>query len=308
MSKLRAYLELFRLPNVFTAAADVLMGFLVTHAVVDEPALLAVLVASSAALYLAGMVLNDVFDFERDTQERPARPLPSGRISRAATSRLGYGLLGLGVVLGWSASVLAGELRSGVVATLLALCVLAYDGVLKKTPLGPLAMGGCRFLNVLLGMSAAPTWFAVHWLIAAGVGVYIVGVTWFARTEAKQSNAWQLAAATLVMGAGLVMLAFFPSWETLELREQAAFAFASNLGPKWYMLWAMLGLSIGYRASLAVFDPRPARVQMAVKHCLQSLIVLDAAVCFGARGMSDAVLILLLLLPTMFLGRWIYQT
>ena len=34
--------------------------------------------------------------------------------------------------------------------------VVAYDGVLKNTPLGPVAMGSCRTLNVLLGMSAAP--------------------------------------------------------------------------------------------------------------------------------------------------------
>ena len=34
-SKLRAYLELLRLPNVFTAIADVLMGFLLTHASIE---------------------------------------------------------------------------------------------------------------------------------------------------------------------------------------------------------------------------------------------------------------------------------
>ena len=36
-SKLRAYLELFRLPNVFTSIADVMMGYLFTHTVVDTP-------------------------------------------------------------------------------------------------------------------------------------------------------------------------------------------------------------------------------------------------------------------------------
>ena len=29
---MRAYLQLFRLPNVFTAVADILLGFLFTHA------------------------------------------------------------------------------------------------------------------------------------------------------------------------------------------------------------------------------------------------------------------------------------
>lgn len=39
------------------------------------------LIAASAALYLAGMVLNNVFDIELDRDEQPYRPLPSGRIS-----------------------------------------------------------------------------------------------------------------------------------------------------------------------------------------------------------------------------------
>ena len=62
-----------------------------------------------------------------------------------------------------------------------------YDRRLKGTLIAPLGMGACRFLNVLLGMSAAAEpWYEVHWLIAAAVGIYIAGVTWFARTEAEQ--------------------------------------------------------------------------------------------------------------------------
>ena len=35
------------------------------------------LVGASSCLYLAGMVLNDYFDRDKDAQERPARPIPS---------------------------------------------------------------------------------------------------------------------------------------------------------------------------------------------------------------------------------------
>ena len=42
------------------------------------------------------------------------------------------------------------------VAMLLAGCIVLYDAVLKRTPLAPLAMGACRMLNVLLGMSLGP--------------------------------------------------------------------------------------------------------------------------------------------------------
>ena len=41
------------------------------------------------AIYAAGIVLNDVFDYEIDRVERPGRPLPSGRVSRGSRRRSG---------------------------------------------------------------------------------------------------------------------------------------------------------------------------------------------------------------------------
>ena len=101
-----SYLALMRLPNVFTAMADVAMGFLFVQATGSkwtptpwDFATLATLIAASSLLYIAGMVLNDVFDVEIDRQERPERPIPSGRVSFDAARRLGWRLLFLGVAL-----------------------------------------------------------------------------------------------------------------------------------------------------------------------------------------------------------------
>ncbi|MCH8045030.1 MAG: UbiA family prenyltransferase, partial [Planctomycetes bacterium] len=183
---LRAHLELLRLPNVFTAMADVLLGFWFTHS--ERTDVLLLLVAASSSLYLAGMVLNDVCDVAQDTAERPGRPIPSGRISLSRARGIGWTLLVIGVALGWSVSLLTGEVRSGMVASALAVLVFAYDAVLKRTPLGPLAMGGCRMLNVLLGMSAfGGAWQSYHVVVAGGLGLYIVGVTLLARREAAAS-------------------------------------------------------------------------------------------------------------------------
>ena len=93
-----AYLQLLRLPNVFTALADVGMGFLVTHPqwAVGDGWRLGALLAASSSLYLAGMVLNDAFDREIDALERPERPLPSGRIAPATAWRLGLDLVASG--------------------------------------------------------------------------------------------------------------------------------------------------------------------------------------------------------------------
>jgi 4-hydroxybenzoate polyprenyltransferase len=103
-STLRGYLELVRLPNVFTAMADVAMGFLFTRADFlpgEDGWLLGLLLAASSLLYAAGVVLNDVFDLEVDAVERPHRPLPSGRVSPAVARWLGWELLVVGLAAAW---------------------------------------------------------------------------------------------------------------------------------------------------------------------------------------------------------------
>ncbi len=300
---MRAYLQLLRLPNVFTAMADILLGFLFTHQRLEPWPLFALLLAASSMLYLSGMALNDVFDREQDARERPFRPIPSGRIAAPAARRLGLGMMALAVFLGWAASGMAGDPRPGSVATLLAAAVLLYDGLLKRTPAGPVMMGVCRLLNVLLGMSVSPdAWQAVHWVVAGGIGLYIVGVTVFARKEAAQSVRPQLALGVVVLLAGLALLASLPSWATGQEWPPM------NVPERWYVFWALLGMLIAWRCARAVVDPRPPLVQAAVRNCIFSLVILDAGACMAVQEIQWGVVILALLVPTMILGRWIDST
>ncbi|MEN6558814.1 MAG: UbiA family prenyltransferase, partial [Thermoguttaceae bacterium] len=247
-SAMRSYWDLMRIPNVFTAMADVAMGFLFVQAVgwrfepwPDLPAL-ATLLAASSLLYLAGVVLNDVFDVEIDHRERPERPLPSGRIALASARRLGWRLLVGGVALGSAAFFFVGQFRPGFVAALLAIGILLYDAWLKRTLLGPLAMGACRMLNVLLGMSAMDVPLRTeHWVVAGGLGIYVAGLTWFSRRENARSVRPQLAMAAVVMAAGIALLASLPYWSNrIILHLQAV--------PRdWWLLTGALGALILWR-------------------------------------------------------------
>jgi len=303
-SPLRDYLELVRLPNLFTAMADVAMGMLLVWS--DEPVdtfILGLLMTASVLLYAAGVVLNDVFDYQVDLVERPWRPLPSGRISRAMARHIGWQLLLAGLLPGWFVILRTGTFRTGAVAVGLAACIVLYDALLKRTPLGPLAMGGCRMLNVMLGMSVSPLpWAGYHWLVAAAIGLYVTGVTWLARTEARKSHRGHLAAATLVILAGIALLSCFPLC-------------AENLSPllqrqpfRWPLLMSILGLVIGRHCLKAVIHPGPAQVQLAVRQCILSLVILDASVVFAVRQMHEAILVVLLLAPALVFGRWIGST
>jgi 4-hydroxybenzoate polyprenyltransferase len=325
VSPLRSYLELLRLPNIFTAVADVLMGFFFVRAAWafddEQHAILPIglwtaglLAAASALLYAAGMVLNDVFDIELDREEQPDRPLPSGRVSLRSARWLGWQLLSLGVVLAAGVAVMLQKSPArteslllswlpALVAVGLAALVVLYNARLKRTALGPVAMGGCRALNVLLGMSVLrENWGVTHWVVAAGIGVYIAGVTWFARNDARRSDRWQLIAATLVMVTGVGTIGSLP-WLSHGL-----WIYVGQQAPGFWRWYTMIGVLAGFivvRAVSAIADPSRESVRAAVRRSIVALIFLDATACYVGAGPAYACMIAVLVLPVTFVGRWV---
>jgi len=316
----RAYLQLVRLPAVFTAMADIFLGFLLTHETFLPARQFVALLAASAALYLAGMAFNDVFDRRLDAKERPDRPIPSGRISVTAAVTLGVSLIVVGLVcplvtIPESASrrmaealahfqiseLLIAAPASITIAIGLTALILAYDGFLKKNSLGPIAMGGCRFLNVMLGASCASVvWMRPQTLVAGAMGIYVAGVTWFARQEADKSSRTHLGAATVVLHAGLCGLAIV----VLTQRSPAG-------GSRLLALAALAVVTafLDSRIVQAFRDPSPRMVQWAVKGLLLSIVLLDATMVYWRTGdPALAGLTAALVVPAATLGRWIFIT
>jgi 4-hydroxybenzoate polyprenyltransferase len=299
----KPYAQLVRLPNVFTAQADICLGALAAGALPDRWPAFVCLLFASACLYSAGMVWNDFFDYEQDYRERPFRPLPSGKISRRTAATFGTSLLAFGVGFAGLAGATDNSFRilPLVLAGFLVACIMLYDSWLKHTSLGPVAMGACRFFNMLLGLSAAGTWtggFGIH--LAFVVGLYIVGVTWFARTEARLSKQSSLTGAAFVMLASLIIALPLPAYFPADA--------ASLLFPFLYpYLLVALGFLVGIPVYRAIADPSPALVQAAVKRAIMGLVILDAVLAAGVVG-AVGLLILVLLVPALYLGRWIYST
>ncbi len=298
-----AYLRLLRLPTLFTALADIFLGFLLTHSTLisDEgpnplPSFLMLCVAS-AGLYLSGMVFNDYFDRLIDAQERPERPIPSGAISPVAALRLAAGLM----LVGLGSAAVVGPLSLGI-AVAVCVSILAYDGGLKKTWLGPLAMGTCRSGNVLLGASAVGSLFEFvstsRWPIAVCLGVYIVGVTIFARQEATTSRRTVLAGAAGVINSGVIGLAMFVNSNGLMEHRRPA------LG-----ILAMILFTLDRRLVVAIAQPSPQHVQVAVKVLLLSLVMLDATLIYAFNGRVElAMATVALLIPAVGLSKLIAMT
>jgi len=193
-------------------------------------------------------------------------------------------------------------LPSAVVAIVLCVLILGYDGGLKKTPLGPLAMGSCRLGKVLLGASAVnslPELFALPQLpVAIGLGTYIAGVTWFAQQEATVSRRGALLAATGVINGGVLGLAAFVYKSALWDHRIRALA-----------ILAVILLTINRRLLSAVAQPSPQLVQYAVKTMLLSLVMLDATLVYAFNGHEGlALATVALLLPALGLSRLIAMT
>jgi 4-hydroxybenzoate polyprenyltransferase len=252
------------------------------------------LLLASGCFYTAGMVWNDYFDLNEDRRDRPFRPLASGRMSVRAAVIIGTVLL----AGGWACAAITGRMGA-IVGLALVAAILAYDARIKRTSAGPLGMAVCRFLNVLLGLSLAdnatmPLTTQLH--LALTVGVYIVGVTWFARTEEKRSDPKVLARAALVMLAAALL--------ALAVATRVPPGTASPLFP--YLLVAA-GFWIGGPILAAVRKPTPERVQAGVRRSIFGLVVLDAllaSVFVGTWGL----LLVLLLPPALLLGKWVYST
>jgi 4-hydroxybenzoate polyprenyltransferase len=242
VDKWRAWLELLRVPNLLTVPGDVLAGWLLAVGSVWHPALLWAVLAS-LGLYAFGLISNDVADFKVDSRERPQRPLPSRRILPIHAVTVAMTLACVAPVLAWIAG---GEALN--VAVLLFLVITFYNTMMKSSPVvGPLALGLCRGLNLLLGAAAStcvlPSGLrGVPFEHMVGVGtaalvllVYIAMVSLLAQREVQTGRAWLVGA--LLRGL-LPLQALFCIGASLWLDAGAAGWFVAA---ELLVLWPVAG-------------------------------------------------------------------
>jgi 4-hydroxybenzoate polyprenyltransferase len=166
-------------------------------------------------------------------------------------------------------------------------------------------MGLCRFLNVMLGASDYAWqarvffWGNPQLLCAVGLGTYILGVTWFARTEARQSSRLHLTGALLVSLLGIGVLAWLVNFRPSEVQNPTIV----------YLILAMIGTNVSVRALTAIADPTPERVQPMIKLMLLSYVMLCATMVYWHTGDGRLALITAcLVIPALLLGKVIPMT
>lgn len=297
--------QLVRLPTVFTllsncAAATVVAGSLFSPVLAVIPTFLASILA-----YWAGMILNDVADVDEDRQHRPHRPIAARRVSPVIAGNVATGMLIVSVVLILAVTNIftSQPLWMGAAvlsAFLLACCVRSYNSPLKNTTMGPFLMGACRGLNILMvGCTmfslGEPTELPLQLTVfAAAVAVYIVGVTFFAKKEEGESDASTLVFGLMLEVAGLMVIASLPRWAAPD-------TVSWTLDPQrgYPLLIGLIGLTVLNRGIKGISHPVPRKVQLAVKHALLTLILVDAGIVLMWAGPPYGIAVVLLLLPAL---------
>ena len=304
---IKPYLQLVRLPNVFTAACDSLAGWLLAGGLNrDRPIEVAGLMGASMAIYAAGIALNDLRDVEIDRVERPGRPLPSDAVSTRAAGlivSLGFaiGLASATWAVGWAGFGSAGALI---------LLVIGYDLSLRRTPLGPVAMGSCRAANLILGASATARFGGPSlWLIALALGVYVAGLTMVSRDEAdgviRSGRPRGLGNGLAMQGLALLAIAGL-------ILDPSRFPGLQPRGPLRLVLglavWAVVAWVVARAGTRAVRNPGPRALQASVKTSILAMPWLHVATVSAIVGYPTALAIVAVWVPAFGLGRWLYST
>ena len=293
--RLWAYLQLMRPANIVTAWADILAGFAASQYIFTTNQTigwemnllpLAWLLLATTGLYGGGIVFNDVFDTELDTQERPERPIPSGRASLRGATLLGSWLLSIGVVAASQVSWL-----SAILALSIAIAALFYDAFGKHHPIfGPINMGICRGGNLLLGVSVVPAMVGEYWFLALIPIVYIAAITLLSRGEvhgAKLSTGIVALLLIAIVILGLLGLGLLTNYQIFTALP--------------FLIFFTIQVFIPFIK--AVREPTPEQIRFAVKAGILSLIILDTSIVAGFAGWISGLLALSLLPISMKLAQ-----
>ena len=285
----RDALRLGRVSNLPTVWTNALAGLVLAGGFLDAAPLLLLLVALSLA-YVGGMFLNDAFDAEIDSRERPERPIPAGRVTRSAVFAFGTGLLAVSVVgIGFIGLAEGTGFRATGAALLLVGLIVFYNWRHKANPWGPVVMGLCRaMVYVAAGFCVSATPPAALWIGALLLLAYLIGLTYAAKQESlgRVEKLWPLAflAAPLVYGLVLV-----------------------TRQPITAVLW--IGFAAAVVGSLVFLRRRaPGDIPRAVMTLIAAISLLDAMFIAGQGRPGLGVLAAFGFPLTLFLQRFIRGT
>jgi 4-hydroxybenzoate polyprenyltransferase len=173
--------------------------------------------------------------------------------------------------------------------------VVLYDVITKEMPVaGPVNMGACRGVNLLLGMSLAFDGAGIAFLFPFISFIYVFALTTLSHFEVEGD----LAGKGRVVWGCLLLVIFFLL--ILNLIQHLA---ADSL--------IYMALLVAFTAPFLVgslIEPSPERVGKAVKYLILGIPLLDAVYVSGIQGWVYGIPVSLCVLPPTVISRHFYVT
>jgi len=282
---LYGYLALARISNSPTVVSNTLAGGALAGTLWPDGKL-GLIAIVMVLFYTAGMYLNDLMDYAVDCRERPERPLPAGIVSRSAAVAVALTLFGCGSLLLWSVG--PHPFLSGLVLIALIIC---YDRWHKSNPLSPLLMALCRLMVYITAFLTFSVQSLSTLLIPGSLLVlYVIGLTYIAKTENKPS----------MTNVSIVATLFLPTvYFTARQLQQV----------QWVTLPLILFFTIwvAYSVSFAFRSPK-RQVGRTVGQLIAGISLLDALVLAASGSLLGTPLALLSFALTLYLQRYVRGT
>ena len=277
----KEYLQLVRLPGIFTAFSNVLIGYFFSFSFNSEVIFLPYLLATSGMLFCSGMIFNDYFDYNLDKKERSFRPLPSGKISKQNALLIGFIFL---ILANISAFFLGFD--SLIISLILSCMILFYNLKLKSISfLGILNLSVIRMLNILLGFSIIGISFEfIQYLFP--LGIFIVGISILAKNEIKSN---------LIIYKKLNKIITIITITSVSILVITNFQFESLL-------------FLGLFSFLSVYSLFFKKIQNQITFQLLLIILLDSILISFFVPLQFSILVSLLILPAYVISKKLYLT
>lgn len=289
LKKSYAWLQLIRLPNLFTIPGDIFAGVAIARFASPRPinfSSVMWLVLISLLLYSGGLILNDLMDRKEDISLNRKRPLVTGEI-KVYQAWIAL-LLCFGIAIGLSLKFF---LLTQFATLAIATAIFLYNSLHQKNRwLSGLLMGSCRSLNLLLGASIILKERTLPFYVALSASfLYILAISLMARDEAKHPpQGWVKWSACTVSLA------------------TAVYALTAGLSGFIFLIWAAQ-IVIITRNIKPTFTP--AETGQTIGRLIRQLIVLQLCwVIFGQMSAIYTVILLFCYFLSGFLGKIFYSS
>jgi len=282
----KEYFQLVRIPGIFTAFSNVLIGYFFSLSNNPDFTSLPFLLVTSGMLFSAGMIFNDFFDLNIDKKERPNRPLPSGKISKQKALFLGIIFLIIGNIFAFIVGY-----DSLIVSLVMTGMIISYNYKLKFSSfLGIFSLSVIRFLNVLLGFTIISFSYEII-QFAIPIAIFVGGISILAKNE--------IGFSTLI------------SQKLNKLLNFVTIIYVCVLIVKNFQIEQLIFLSLFSLLSLNPFNNQKnseTKIQKQVTFQLLSIILLDATIITLFSPFYYGILISLLVVPAYLITKKLYLT